>query len=570
MTATFTSAFTCRIIRSHLPTALLLVFAPLVVFAAAPVLPDAGAILQQLVPVAPSAPSSNRGGLAIEQTDASKMASSAPFLVESLQITGNTLIDTPTLLALVANAKGKTLTLSELAELSGLITAYYRSHDFPLARAIIPPQSITRGVVRITVIEALYGVVTLDNSSQVNDDLLQATLSPLQTGQAISQTKMDQVLLLLSDVPGVLVDATFKPGSATGSSDFIVSTRPSQAVFGSVMLDNYGNRYTGPERFSGALSMLNMLYHGDILNVNVLSSGRGMRYGRLGYEYLLNGVGTHMGAAYSTLNYVLGQPITTDIHGSAQVGSVWARHPLVRSRDTNVYGQIQYDGLKLRDFYANTIQNDRSLANWTLNLSGDMRDQWLAGGGVNSWSLNWSAGRVVFDNSAAQLADVATANTQGSFSKWNASAVRLQSITSDALLYFTALGQWASTNMDSSQRMSVGGPYTVRAYDIGAMSGDKGYFLSAEYRHNLGQAWAGQWQAVAFMETAHVRVNTNTWTGMKGENKGTLNGVGLGLNWTGSNQWSVKAYVAKPIGTAPQLAGSTQSTRAWVELVRKL
>ena len=131
------------------------------------------------------------------------------------------------------------------------------------------------------------------------------------------------------------------------------------------------------------------------------------------------------------------------MHGTVQVASLWARHLLVRSRDTNVNGKIQYDGLKLRDFYSSAIQNDRSLANWTLSLSGDMRDQWLAGGGVNSWSLNWSAGRVAFDNPAARLADAATANTQGSFSKWNASFVRLQALTPDALLYLTASGQWA-------------------------------------------------------------------------------------------------------------------------------
>ena len=142
-----------------------------------------------------------------------------------------------------------------------------------------------------------------------------------------------------------------------------------------------------------------------------------MRYGRLGYVIPAEWTGNAPGGRLFNAGLCLGGPITTDIHGTAQVASLWARHPLVRSRDANVNGQIQYDGLKLRDFYSSAIQNDRSLANWTLSLSGDMRDQWLAGGGVNSWSLNWSAGRVAFDNPAARLADAATAHTQGSFSK---------------------------------------------------------------------------------------------------------------------------------------------------------
>lgn len=553
-----------------LTAALLLAVAPLTAFAVDAVLPDAGTILQQLAPLTPLTPSSDRGALTIEQPAENKMPASLPFLVHSFEITGNTQIDTPTLLALVAKFQGTTLTLPEVAEVANLITAYYRSHDFPLARAIIPPQTIERGIVRIEVIEALYGQVSLDNSSQVNDALLQSMLSPLQGGQAISQTRMDHVLLLLSDVPGVLVDATLKPGSEIGSSDLVVSTLPGPSVFGSVTLDNYGNRYTGRERLSGALSVLNVLDLGDTLSVNAMSSGRGMHYGRLGYEFMFNGLGTRLGAAYSMLDYVLGAPITTDIHGTAQVTSLWAKHPLIRSRDANVQVQIQYDAIKLRDFYAVTIENDRSLSNLSLSLSGDVRDQWFDSAAVNAWTLNWSTGHVGFDNATAHGADATTANTQGGFSKWNASLVRLQALTPESQLHLTASTQWARNNLDSSQRMSVGGPYSVRAYDPGVMSGDKGYFLGAEYRYTLGQDLAGQWQAVAFVESAHITANAVPWQGVTGANSGRASGVGLGLNWTGPNQWSLKAFLAKPVGAVPSLASSSHSVRAWLELVKKL
>lgn len=564
-----TAIYNSRVICALLTAALLPAFAPLTTFAADIVLPDAGAILQQLPAFVPLVPSPSRGRLTIKQTDENKVPAGPQFLVQSFQIIGNTRIDTPTLLGLVASAQGKTLTISDLAESAALITRYYHDHDFPLARAIIPPQTITHGEVRIEVIEALYGEINLDNTSQVVDSLLQATLSQLRHGEPITQTKMDHVLLLLSDIPGVMVDATLKPGSEVGSSDLVVSTTPGQSIFGSVMLDNYGNRYTGRTRLSGSLSVLNLLHYGDALSVNTLSSGGDMRYGRLGYESSINKLGTRIGASYSALNYVLGEPITTDIHGTAQVGSIWARHPLMRSLEFNVYGQIQYDGLRLRDFYSSAIQTDRNLANWTLSLTGDTRDEWLAGS-VNAWNLNLSSGRISFDNLAAQLADATTTNTQGNFSKWNASFVRLQSLTSNALIYLTASGQWAHSNLDSSQRMSIGGPQTVRAYDTGAVSGDKGYFLSAEYRYKLSQNLGGQWQAVSFLDSAHVIVNVNTWPGTTSENSATLNGVGLGLNWSGPDQWGLKAYVAKPVGAVPSLAGLARSTRVWVELVRRL
>lgn len=547
--------------------AALLAIVPLATLAAAPGIPDAGSIMQQIQPSTPSRPSGSGTGLTIEQGDGSKLPPTAPFLIQGFQIVGNTLVDTSTLQALVADARGQMLTLPQLGELVARITTYYRSKGYPLSRAIIPAQTIALGVVRIEVIEARYGKVSLDNTSRVDSNLLQATLAPLQSDQAIGQVEMDRALLLLSDTAGVVVNATLRPGEAVGTSDLLVETTTGPAVSGHVVLDRYGNRYTGRERIGGTLNVNNPLHHGDTLSVSGLSSGRGMNYGRLAYESLLNGQGTRLGGAYSTLDYTLGDALSAlNANGSAQVGSLWARHPLLRSRDVNVVGRIQYDGLQLRDHVdTSAIRTDRSLENWTLSLTGDARDAFGAGG-INTWSWGWTAGRVGFDDRAAQLADAATARTQGNFSKWTASLARLQILGPANTLYLAFTGQWANTNLDSSQKMSVGGPYTVRAYDTGAVSGDSGYFVSAEYRHDLGQSGFGQWQAVAFIDSASVTVNHHPWTA--GSNSATLSGAGFGLNWSGPAQWHAKMVVATPIGPTPLLVGSTNSTRAWLELSR--
>ena len=541
--------------------------APLAVHAQAPVPPGAGAILQQVQPVAPPTPSPSGTGLTIERGDGARLPPSAPFLVNTLQITGNTLFATPTLHALVADAQGKSLTLSQLDELAVRITDYYRSQGYPLARAIIPAQTIQSGIVRMEIIEARYGKISLDNRSRVNDPLLQATLSPLQSGQAIGQTGLDHALLLLSDIPGVVVAATLKPGETVGTSDLLVNTTPGSAVSGNVALDNYGNRYTGRARIGATLNVINPLQHGDILTVSGLTSGGGMNYGRIAYESLLNGRGTRLGGAYSALRYALGEPLASlNANGTARVQSLWAKHPLVRSRDVNLYGQIQVDRLQLRDHIgASAIRTDRQLDNWTLSLAGDARDAFLSDA-VSSWNVGWTSGRVGFTDAAAQVADAGSAKTQGSFSKLNVALARLQTLSPSNGLYLAFSGQWANTNLDPSQKMSAGGPYTVRAYDTGAVSGDTGVLVTLELRHNLGVGWGGQWQAVAFVDSARVTVNKNTW--VAGTNSATLSGAGLGLNWTGADQWSARAYIATPIGSSPVLVAGNPSARAWLELRR--
>ena len=488
--------------------------------------------------------------------------------MKTILISGNTLFDTPALHALVADGEGKSLTLSQLGELAARITEHYRSNGYLLARAIIPAQTISTGVVRIEVIEARYAKVLLNNSSRVNDPLLEATLAPLQSGQVIGQADMERALLLLSDVPGVVVAATLRPGEAVGTSDLLVTTTAGPVVWGNVTLDNYGNRYTGRVRLAGTVNYNNPLHHGDVLSASALSSGRGMSYGRIGYESLLNGRGTRLGGAYSALRYELGESLAAlDVHGTAEIASLWAKHPLVRSRDVNLYAQIQHDHMQLRDHVdVIAIQTDRHLRNWTMSLSGDARDGFLSGG-VNTWNVGWTIGRLGFDDAAAQAADAATARTEGNFSKWNVNLARVQRLSPKITLALSASGQVANDNLDSSQKMSVGGPYSVRAYDAGTVSGDSGYQGTVELRFDLGQAWQGQWQAVAFVDGAHVTVNKTAWTA--GINSDSLSGAGVGLNWSGPDLWSVKSFVAEPIGSTPVLAGATKSLLAWVEISKR-
>lgn len=527
--------------------------------------PDAGSILQQIQPAAPPTPSPNPPGLRIEPQGGVKLPPSAPFEVKAVRIEGNTLFDTATLHALVADGEGKRLTLPQLDELAARITDYYHSHGYPLARAIIPAQTIDDGVVVIRVIEARYGRIELDNRSRVDTPLLEATLAPLQSGQPIGEREMNRALLLLSDIPGVEVNATLKPGEATGTSDMLVETTSTPAVVGNAFVDNYGNRYTGRARLGGSVSFIDPLHHGDVLSASLLSSGHGMDYERVSYETLLNGDGTRLGGAYSAVRYALGSGLASlDAHGTAEIGSLWAKHPLLRSQDVNLYGQLQYDDKQLRDrIDTAATRTDRHLNNWVLSLSGDLRDTLLSGG-INVWSVGWTSGRLGFDDADAQAADIATARTQGRFSKWNANFSRLQALTTKDALYVAVATQWADSNLDSAEKMTIGGPYTVRAYDMGSVSGDTGYLGTVEFRHDLGTFAGGRWEASAFIDSAHVTVNKQAWAA--GINSATMSGAGIGLNWTTADRWSVRAYIASRLGAAPELVADAAASRAWIEI----
>jgi hemolysin activation/secretion protein len=299
--------------------------------------PNSGQILQETQPPnAPTPPSNLK--LKIQRQHRNAAENSQAFPVREIQITGNTVIPTATLHAIVAPAEGKSLTLGDLDDLADRISDAYHAHGYPLATAYVPAQTLQNGVVRIAVVEAHYGQVTLQNQSAVADHVLNATLSPLQSGQQVSDYTLERSLLLLSDVPGAIVNSVMRPGADVGASDLVVDVTSAPRYTGTLGLDNYGNRYTDPVRLSGSFSVNGLFHQGDVLDFSGVSSGAGMNYGRIGYRYLLNGQGTVLGVALTDLDYHLRNGLEElHAHGTAQVGSINLTQNFIRNTAGNLY-----------------------------------------------------------------------------------------------------------------------------------------------------------------------------------------------------------------------------------------
>jgi hemolysin activation/secretion protein len=524
--------------------------------------PSSGELLQQTPRPPASAPSSNTG-LAIKQPAAGQNDDSPPFLVRRIEISGNSLLSTSELHSLVEQSEGKTLNLGYLEQLAALITKRYQERGYLLSRAYIPAQTLSDGTVRIAVLEARYGAASLSNKSGVSDALLKSYLSPLRSGQPVAEGALERSLLLLSDVPGVVVNSTVAPGAAVGSSDLEVTAVPGAPYNASVGVDNGGNRYTGRYRASGTVNIDNPLGHGDVFSVTGLTAGGNLDYGRLAYQTLLaNGEGTSVGGSVSGLYYHLGNGLSAlHAHGTAQTESVTVMQPFIRSVAGNLFAQVGFESRQLRDEVDVTdIHTDRRTYAMTLTLAGDRRD----GGGISNMNAAVAVGHLDFQNDAAEAVDASTSKTRGTYAKLNLSLARLQGLTESNSVYIAFNGQVADKNLDSSEQFFLGGPNSVRAYDVGAVGGAMGALASLELRHNLSAPLPGAWQAIAFVDSGVVRVYKNVFEA--GENRATLSGVGMGLNWAGPSGWTASLVLATPVGSTPVLAGDTASSRLWIEI----
>jgi len=521
-----------------------------------------GAILRQIQPPEVPTPSNTNAGLKKPGTRLQPVAAGVSFKVTSIRIIGNTLLSTAVLHPLIADSENKSLNMKQLNALANRLSAYYHQQGYSLTRAVIPAQEIKDGVVTIQIVEAHYGKINLKNHSRVRDGLLQSTLSPLHSGNIIQDYNLNKSLLLISDIPGVSAEATLKPGQSVATADMQVVVQDTPRLSARLTVDNFGNQFTGRIRGGLALQLNNPLHLGDQLNFYGLTTGNDIKFGVLNYQVVLNGYGTRLGGGYSVLDYMLGGALANlNGHGTAYVGNAWLRQPLYRSRTLNMYVQLQYNHKRLHDrIDVSSIRTDRQLQSGSVSLSGDLHDNLLITSAVTGWNLQWTAGDVNFDDPTAAMADAATARTAGHFSKWNATLTRLHGLSRRNSLWLSLSGQWAQDNLDSVEKLVVGGPYGVRAYDVGILSADSGYLAQLELRHQFNS----NWQLFGFIDHQRVRINQHPFA--SGTNYASLTGGGAGIRFDTRNQWHAEAYVGAPIGSTPSLISNRSSVRAWVQL----
>jgi hemolysin activation/secretion protein len=530
-------------------------------FAAAQSQPPGGGQLLQQLTLPPAPQPKDKPALSIEQPENTRSTSNAPIPVKRIRITGNALLSTDELHALVASGEGQTLTLRDLQDLAGRITELYHKRGYSLARAYVPAQSIEDGEITLAVIEARYGKVTLNNSSTTSDRPLQATLAPLAGGAPVSDWNLNRSLLLLSDVPGVIVNSTVRPGATTGTSDMEVEATSAPRYSGLLAVDDFGNRYTGRTRGTVTFDINSLLHQGDKLDFNVLSSGSGMTYGEVGYHYLLNGQGTTLSVSASELHYRLsGSLADLDAHGTAQVDSLNLTHPLIRNTEGNLYGQLQFDHKQLHDdIDLVSIRTNRHTNDVMAVLAGDLRDNH----GISNFNLSATLGRVTFDDDMARFTDMIGANTQGRDSHYDLTLARLQQLDEVNGLYFAFTGQRASQNLDPSDQFYLGGPSNARGYDVGALTGAQGELFTLEWRRALPIPARGAWLASLFADRGHIQVYKDPF--VPGTNSGTLSDVGASLHWDGPRQWTVSTQLAAHVGPSSPLLHSDAGTRFWVQ-----
>ena len=526
------------------------------VYAADP-LPSAGDVLRDSRQTERKLPERQTPNVTVEQIKP-PMANdqSLKVFVKSYQFTGQDLFSQDELTGLLTTYTNKDMTMASLQEAAEVITKHFRAKGYFVAQAYLPQQDITEGNIEIAVIIGRYGDLILKNKTVVSDSAIRRQLSALKNGDYIQTANIERATLLAGDMPGVAIKATLTPGKTAGTSDVVIEATPKGAEWQSyVSANNYGSRLNGYNKVNLSTTYSNPFRQGDRLIGNISRSNNSQDTGDIYYQIPV-AEGSTLNLSYSKVNYELGEEFAgTGYSGTAYTKHVDWTYALRRSRVSNQYIQFGYDHKKLEDI--NPSEPDNAISRMvTLGLSGDSSDT-LWGGGANSYSI------IYYNGSTSSGSP-----PSGSWNKTTYSFMRQQYLDDRLALFVSLSGQRSDSNLDSSEKFSLGGPNGVRAYPVSEASGDEAYLTTAELRYTVPAAQKGSiWQLSAFYD--HGVSNLQKHSLKPDDNRRSLSGVGIGVQYVKPSDYAIKATYAWRVGNnEPQADTTFGNGHLWLQAMK--
>ncbi len=466
------------------------------VVAQTPVIP-ADADTSRLRPMPLPLPAVPNFDLRIETPEKSavpKAVDELTFDVKDIVIEGVTHYKTSDIKRFFEALIGKATTLSSIRNAADRLEERYRKDGFFLVRVFIPPQQVKDGLFRIRVIEGFIDGVYAEGGTESARQLIENMLSHLINKQPIDLPSLEKALLVMNDMPGLRGSGVLRQGAQLGASELVVSLSEIPKKSYVVGVNNTASKTMGDINSSFSMTINNPVEsHPGQLSLGFNTSGNTERLKAFNVRYSAP-VGVHgvvMSLGGLIANAKPGASLKAlDIESNSASLSPRLRYALTRSRGLSTFIE---SGLALN--YSRTtllgseLVQDRSTV-IDLGLSVLDNDSW---NGRTEFGVNLAQGLVALGANRETTPNPSVQGFDSSSTKFRLNVSRVQNLPGQFSVQVLGQGQMTNDKLLAGEQVFFGGMGIGRAYDTGAVVGDRGVGALLELRRDI---YPGQWQGL--------------------------------------------------------------------------
>ncbi|NMB11636.1 MAG: ShlB/FhaC/HecB family hemolysin secretion/activation protein [Firmicutes bacterium] len=408
---------------------------------------------------------------------AQDMATDDPLFVKVHRVIVNNseILTEEEIQAIIDLVVGQEMSMEQLQAVIEQINELYREKSFITARAILPPQTIVDGVVRIELVEGTVGDIVVEGNRATREGYFLKRLS-LQQGDLVRLDVLEKDLSYFNATNDVQVRAEIRAGREFGLTDLVlraVEPTKTQVV---AFVDNGGRKETGLYRLG--VSALNNSLFGIRDTVNVSATyAQGTLGINMAYDVPVSRRGARLAVNYdrTKTTIVSGTFEAVGIDGLSTNTGVRVSHPIVVKPQLKLSGALGWQAKQTDNYFSGVKLQSARLQTAVFSLTGQFF------GNNQSWSGQQDIilGRI-------ELPD------EGDYVKYFGTVTWQRALYRNGLLTVQGLLQLTNNQLlPFSEQLSLGGMSIARGYPEGTLIGDKGFAISAELTYPIGECLRG-------------------------------------------------------------------------------
>lgn len=427
----------------------------------------------------------------------------------------------------------------DFAQISALvrdINDLYAKKGIVTASAILPPQSLKGGVLKVELVEGRVGVVQIVGKHRTRDQYIFDRVHFAKQG-VVDVPRAARDITWFNKTNQAQLKLLLQPGAAFGLTNLSLGIAEPPENTLQFFVDNYGVPSTGRVEFGAYYRGYDFLGDDDNLTVYATDSG-GSLAGTVSYDVPITPSGTRVAASYtrSSIAVIDGPDAPLHVTGNSQAVSLTLSQPLIATGNwavlaslSGVYGTSQSDSAAVPLVDSTTTKEAYGLS---INYTDTGRSFTLAPQLIYAQASDHLAG-----STADILLGAGTFSAAYSLGKdFSVNAAGAFQISNTKLLPGDLLFQ-------------IGGASSVRGYEADSVAGDSGYYAQLELHHTLPGPVSGL-DGFVFTDVGQVYSTFPAVT--------TLASVGTGVSWNINNKASAELSVGVPVVKA--LAGQPDAT----------
>jgi len=454
------------------------------------------------------------------------------ILITRFDVSPSQVLSADEIAAITDKYVNRELNINQLMGVVVEINNLYASKIQIIARAVLPKQKVSDGVIKIKLIEARLGEIQVEGTKYTRDAFIKERIL-LAPGELIRLDQLTDSLVTFNRWNGMTLKASLVPGEDYGTTDIVLLADEGKPFTLNVFADNAGRESVGRNRLGLSAQVASLFGYRDRLYMGgTVSKGSINAFGS--YDIPVHKSGTRLGVTYDLgeIKIVEGPLEPLNVTGDSSNLGVSVTQPIVAKNDYDWDANLAYihkssnsyfDDVKLVNTSANDIVLGTNLRFF------DQRGTWLTSHAGTYGDSDSVKGRNYFI--------------------YTGSLIRLQYFQNGSSMIFRSRWQLADTHdLPSFNQMIIGGMASVRGYTEGLLIGDRGYALSVEYAYplNFADGWAQRSNVFAFIDNgAAFPFRGDDQPDTRSED--FITSVGLGLDFDVFESVSFKLSVGVPM-----------------------